>query len=155
MYVFDASPLSVLLRNFYPDRFPTLWKNFDALIREDKITSTREVRRELERIVDADIPQWLEDNKTLFPTPTAEEAEWVTKIYAVRNFQHNITQQDLLRGGYNADAFVIARAKTISGLVVTQEKASPNSARIPNICRHFQVPCCNFEEFMQKEGWKF
>ena len=31
MYVFDNAPLSTLFKNYYPKRFPTLWKNFNEL----------------------------------------------------------------------------------------------------------------------------
>jgi len=39
MYVFDTSPLSLLFRNFYRSRFPTLWEKFDELIVEKRIVS--------------------------------------------------------------------------------------------------------------------
>jgi Domain of unknown function (DUF4411) len=48
MYVFDNSPLSVLFKNYYRKRFPTLWKNFDELVGKSGIVSTREVLREIE-----------------------------------------------------------------------------------------------------------
>ena len=47
-YVFDNSPLSSLFKNFYPKTFPTLWKNFDDLVVQGSIVSTREALREIE-----------------------------------------------------------------------------------------------------------
>jgi hypothetical protein len=45
----------------------------------------------------------------------------VTKIFAVKHFQHNIEQKKLYKGGYNADAFVVAKAAVIEGTVVTKD----------------------------------
>jgi len=30
-----------------------------------------------------------------------------------------------------------------------------NSAKIPNVCDHFDIPYLNLEEFMEKENWTF
>ncbi len=139
-YVFDNSPLSALFRNYYRDRFPSLWESFDTMIAEGEITSTREVLREIENI-GGEVAIWASDNKGLFVTPTAEEAEFVTEIYKVAHFQQNIERQKILRGGQNADTFLIARAKTLGIPVVTMEKYKEHSVKIPNICEHFGVEC--------------
>ncbi len=47
-YVFDTSAFSPLFRNFYKRRFPTLWRQFDELVDNRRIVSTREVFREIE-----------------------------------------------------------------------------------------------------------
>jgi len=66
--------------------------------------------------------------------PTAREAEFVARIYAVPHFQQNIEQKKLLKGGRNADAFVIAKAAAEERCVVTIERYKTKAARIPNIC---------------------
>jgi len=48
MYVFDTNAFSQLFHSYYPARFPTLWVNFEALLADGEITSTREVGREIE-----------------------------------------------------------------------------------------------------------
>ncbi|HDK37844.1 MAG TPA: DUF4411 family protein, partial [Thiolapillus brandeum] len=30
-----------------------------------------------------------------------------------------------------------------------------NSAKIPNVCKHFSVECINLEGFMEQEEWTF
>jgi Domain of unknown function (DUF4411) len=70
----------------------------------------------------------------------------------VHHFQQNLEQQKLLRGGRNADPFIIARAAVENRTVVTMELFKQNAARIPNICRHFNVRCMTLEEFMVAEG---
>lgn len=143
-----------MFRNFYRSRFPTLWEQLDALVADGRVTSTREVRRELDRYAHAD-EQWISKHGYIFTTPTAEEAQIIREIYAVRHFQHNVKQKKIQAGGLNADPFVIAKAQVNGGIVVTLEEARPGAARIPNICKHFNVLCLNLEGFMEKEQWVF
>ena len=155
MYAFDTGPLSALFRNYYPARFPTLWTRFAELVAGGRIVSTREVFREVQDAPLEELRQWAQSNQALFMIPTATEASFVAKIYSVAHFQQNIEQQKLLKGGRNADPFVIAKAATDGCSVVTMELLRPNSAKIPNICRHFGVPCLTLEGFMEVEGWTF
>jgi len=155
MYVFDTSPLSTLFKNYYPSRFPSLWKKFDALIANGQIVSSREVMRELTDGPVPNIVAWIDANKDVFPSPTAAEAAFVAKIFQVPHFQNTIEQQKLLKGGRNADPFVIAKAAVAHRTVVTMEVHKPNSFKIPTICSHFQIPCLTLEDFMEQEGWSF
>ena len=155
MYVLDTSPLSALFRNFYPSRFPTLWTQFDALVADGRLNSTREVLREIDEGPIESLRDWSQNHQALFPTPTAEEAAAVAQIYAIQHFQQNIEQQKLLKGGRNADPFVVAKAMTDGNTVVTMEILKPHAAKIPNICDHFGVPCLTLEEFMEAENWQF
>jgi len=71
------------------------------------------------------------------------------------DFQANIEKQKLYKGGRNADAFIVARAYAIGGTVVTAEQLKPNAVKVPNICKHFGIPCLDLEGFMEEEGWQF
>ena len=154
-YVFDNSPLSTLFRNFYRGRFPTLWQHFDELVDNGDIVSTREALREIEDGAVEKLREWAAQNGELFTIPNAEEGAFVTRIYAVRHFQQNIERQKILKGGRNADPFVIAKAAVTERTVVTMEQQQPNAVKIPNICDHFGVPCMTLEDFMETEGWEF
>ena len=154
-YVFDNSPLSTLFRNYYRRRFPTLWEKFDAIVDEGRLLSTREVLNEINISSIEALRDWGKDHGEIFTTPTPEEGTFVARIYGVRHFQHNIEHQKLQRGGYIADPFVIAKAAVIQGTVVTMEEHAPNSAKIPNICEHFDIPCLSLEKFMEAENWEF
>jgi hypothetical protein len=90
MYVFDTSPFSALFKSFYRSRFPTLWTKFDDLIGDRTIISTREVFPELDRYGNADYKAWLCDNRDVFTTPSATEAQFIQGIYRIRHFQQNI-----------------------------------------------------------------
>lgn len=155
MYVFDTSPLSTLFKNYYRGRFPTLWERFDSLTADGQIVSSREVLREVEDGPVESLRVWAADRQNLFHMPGAAEGEVVAQIYGVAHFQQNIEQKKLLKGGRNADPFIIAKAITEGRCVVTMEQFKANGVKIPNICKHFGVDCLSLEEFMEHEGWQF
>lgn len=155
IYVFDTSPLSQLFGAFYRSRFPTLWDQFDELVAQGRVTSTREVAREIDNGPIGELKEWKRRHPRLFPPPTAAEGNVVRRIFEVTHFQANIGRKKLLRGGTNADPFVVARASVIQGAVVTMETTVPGGAKIGNICAHFGVPCRSLEDFMTAEGWRF
>ncbi|MDE0554935.1 MAG: DUF4411 family protein [Candidatus Poribacteria bacterium] len=155
MYVFDTMVLSQQFRFYYRQRFPSLWSNFESLVAEGQITSTREVRRELENSNDAKILAEINKYRKLFPTPTVAEEEFVGSIFAIRHFRQNIPNKTLLKGGRNADPWLIARAALVDGIVVTNETFRDHAAGIPNICQRFDITYLSFDEFMGREGWVF
>ena len=127
----------------------------EETIAEGRITSTREVLRELHLFQKYDLQQWAIVQDFLFRPPTAAEAAFVRKIFGFPKFQDNLEYKKLMNGGYNADTFVVARAKLLKGTVVTQESKPPHGARIPNICEHFDIPCIKLDDLMQQENWIF
>lgn len=154
-YVFDTSALSALFRSYYRRRFPSLWQRFDDLVVKGGVVSTREVFREIGDSSIESLRDWAAENPAVFTVPNAEEGAFVARIYDVQHFQQNIERQKLLRGGRNADPFVIAKAAVLECAVVTMEQLRPHAVRIPNICEHFSMPCMTLEVFMEAEGWEF
>lgn len=154
MYVIDTSVISALHKNYYRKQFVSLWERFDGMVEGGRITSTREAYRELADY-GGDSFEWARLNQGLFVTPNAQEGAFVAEIYGVKHFQANIEQQKILRGGKNADPFLIARAATTGATVLTMEQPKLNAAKIPNICKHFDVQCLDLRQFMEKEDWVF
>jgi hypothetical protein len=154
MYVIDTSVISALHRNYYRPNFPSLWKRFDKLVNDGEITSVKEVLRELEDGGGAAY-DWAVLHPHLFTVPDAKEGAFVAKIFSVPHFQGNMDKQKMIKGGRNADPFLIARAGVLNADVLTMEQLKPQGAKIPNICQHFKVPCYDLAQFMNKEGWKF
>ena len=143
IYVFDSGPLIWMFRYYYPDRFPSLWEQFHELIANQRIISVKEVSRELDGQDDL-LANWI--NEMLF----------IGEIFQVSHFQGLIRKQERLQGKPVADPFVIAKANLIqNGCVVTTEKYKENASQIPNVCKHFNIPCINLEQFMEEEDWKF
>ncbi len=154
MFVLDTSVISALHRNYYRKNFVSLWSAFDAMTNNGEFTSTREALRELED-AGGDSLDWANKNATLFTVPHATEGAFVAGIYAIEHFQANIERKKLLRGGRNADPFLIARVHATGGTLVTMEQLKPNAAKIPNICEHFKLPCVDLSGFMDQQGWVF
>ncbi len=124
-------------------------------MKDGAITSTREAAREIEDDRVAALRDWAKDHKGLFPAPTADEALFVSQIFGVPHFQQVVEQKKLLKGGKNADPFIVARAMVLEATVITMESEPRNGVKIPNICRHFDIPCATLEGFMEIEGWEF
>lgn len=155
IYVFDTSAI-VVLKHYFPKRFPTLWKGLEDLVADGDVVSVREVQNELESYNEVDfIQEWIKDNKEIFAKPENAELKVVRGILAVPHFQQLIGNKQLLKGTPVADPFVIAAAKVKNATVVTQEKAKPNAAKIPNVCEYFDVPCIDLESFMGDQDWSF
>ncbi len=164
IYVFDTSSLRSL-QHFYPRVFKSIWDALDELVLQHRLISTREVFKELEQqAITKELLIWAKANKALFTTPTGAELTFVGEIFRVRHFQGLIGTQQRLRGTPVADPFVIACAKVNQGTVVTEEGwerkgkpiiPKPNAAKIPNVCKHFKIPCIDLEEFMHQQRWTF
>ena len=155
-YVFDTNVFSQLFRFYYSTRFPSLWTKFHEIVNDGRISSVREVMLELgDGRKSFGALEWAKAHSYLFPEPDAQEAQFVRDILAVQHFQRVIQNKKNRVGKRNADTFIIARADSIRGIVVTEESDPPHGARIPNICRRFDVPCINLEKFMLRENWEF
>jgi len=154
IYVFDTSTLIDLFRNFYRNRFPSLWEKFDQAVNAKNIISVREGFNEIEQRGDR-LSEWAKHNRDFFLLPNTNELVVVAEIFVVPHFQSLVRKQERLQGKPVADPFVIAKAKVLDGCVVTEEDKKPNASRIPNVCEHFDVDCLNLEGFMEKENWTF
>lgn len=155
-YVFDADAFITLFTYFYESRFPSLWDNFNEMISNGTIISVREVYNEITCYHrDNRLTRWVKNNPKIFELPTPSETDFIKKIFQVPHFQALIPKREILEGKPVADPFIIAKAKIINGSVVTMEKFKENAAKIPNVCKHFEILCYNLEDFMEKENWKF
>lgn len=156
IYIFDTNSLSIALKHYYPDHFPSFWDKFAEAIAGESLVSVREGRFELLEKFDVEEIKILEKyNGSFFSKPTGEELSFITQIYSISHFQQNLEKKKLLQGGYFADPFIIAKANVVEGIVVTEEKFKEHAAKIPNICKHFGIGCLNLEGFLLKENWKF
>jgi hypothetical protein len=155
LYVFDNNTLSSIIKFYYYERFPSFWERFNELMLAGEVVSAREVRNEIKNWGEETLAKWAENNPIFFEDPTIEEMQFVSEIFKVKHFQQLIGNTQRLKGSPVADPFIIAKAKVNDGIVVTMEKYKENSAKIPNICRHFDIRCMNLEEFMIEKDWKF
>ena len=154
IYVFDSGPFIQIFRYYYPERFPSFWKRFNPLIEQKTIISVKEVARELSERED-NLTKWAKKHKSIFHAPTADELEFVSRIFEVAHFQLIIRKQERLEGRPVADPFVIAKAQSLDGCVISLEKFKENAAKIPNICEHFGVKHMHLRKFMEEVNWTF
>lgn len=155
LYVLDTNVISAL-RSYYPSPFRSLWKQLDKLLDDGRLVSVREVARELDRLEHPEwLTKWTKRQRGFFAAPTAAETRFVAEIFAVPHFRSMVERKAQLRGEPVADPFVIAAARARGGCVVTQERAKPHSAKIPNVCKHFGVPCLDLEGLMAEQGWSY
>jgi hypothetical protein len=154
IYVFDTNSFSEM-SPYFPDVFPAFWAKFEEAAAEEKITSTREVLRELNEGPQNHILDWCNNNKKLFTTPDQSELLFVQRIFAIPQFQQLIGQKQLLRGTPVADPFIIARAAAVGGSVVSEESPRPSKLNIPAVCQHFNIPCMKLGDFMRAKRWSF
>jgi len=156
IFVFDTNSLSNILRNYFPETFSSFWRQFGALIENKAITSVREVKGELEEKFDKTLIGRFEIYcPDFFTIPSLEELRFIPQIYAIKHFQQNLDRKKILKGGNFADPFVIAKAKIIKGIVVTEETFKEHAAKIPNICHHFNVGYLNLENFLKTQKWNY
>jgi hypothetical protein len=120
------------------------------------VLSVREVFNELQfQISEEWYLHWLGAHKSMFVVPSAEEATFVGQIFTVSHFRALVGVKQRLKGQPVADPFLIACAHVRGGIVVSEEQERPNAAKVPNVCRHFRVPCTNVAGFLESRGWAF
>lgn len=154
-YVFDTNSFRVL-ENYYPDRFPTFWRDFDEVVESGTVVSVREVYNEMERLTRTPwLMDWAKQHRTSFLVPTPVEMQFVAEIFRVPHFRTLVGETQRLQGYPVADPFLIACAGVREGCVVTEEAFRPNAARIPNVCQYFGVEFTNVEGFLDRMGWQF
>lgn len=154
-FVFDTNSFQVI-ENYYPDRFPTFWDNFNEAVASETVISVREVYNELQYRGRAEwFLEWAKQHKQSFLKASAAETAFVAEIFRVPHFQSLLSREQILKGFSAADPFIIACARVREGCVVTEEALKPNAARIPNVCQHFGVECTSVEGFLDRMGWKF
>jgi pseudouridine-5'-phosphate glycosidase len=155
VYVLDTSAF-IVVGHYFPDRFPSFWAHLAEVEAAGRLTSVSEVAKELDNMSTREhLARWLEAHPALFPTPSSAEMDFVARIFGVTEFQALVKEKDRLKGSPVADPFVIARAATIGGCVVTEERARPNIVRIPTVCAHFGIDCVDIEGLMRREGWQY
>lgn len=165
IYVIDTSSWQQLFGCYGRARFPTLWNQFGELVSGGAITSIRQVLREIEnRDKKNGELQWANTHLELFPKVSERESQFLREIYSVPRFSHvvptEIRDEDIDEdldedSDADADPFLIARAKILDGMVITQERERGNRIRIPSICNHFDIACGTIDDLMALENWSF
>ncbi len=150
-YIFDSGPF-IDMKQYPNDVFTTLWDNFFIMLQEGQIISSSEVLREL-KDYDDEIGYLAKSNSHIFVKPTIEEQTFVQEVLA--RFPELLKRKNILAGKPIADPFVIAQARIHDCILVHAEKHTPNSHRIPGVCKHYGVKEMSLFDFFREEKWKF
>lgn len=150
-YVIDNNIFSRSLISYLPfDVFDFIWQPLEKLIEDGIVISVSEVLCELEKRWETKKGiewQWLMKNKSCFLKPSNEECKIVAEIFNYPKFRESVKAKSLFKGTPEADAFLVAKAKVIGGIIVTAEKDSPNSEKIPCIASKLKVPYIKEKDF--------
>lgn len=153
-YIYDTSSFNAL-RSIFPNQFLNFWSDFNSIVKDGRIISTKEVFNELEdRLLDEDdLFKWISNNKSIFQTPTPKEIIFVAEIFSSdERYVELISKKSRLRQGYCADPFVVALAKIKGGVVVTDELENPRYINIISVCKDYSIEYTNLEGFMKQEN---
>jgi hypothetical protein len=151
-YVVDTNVFSIAIKNLPMNVFDDIWEPWSRLAMEGRIISVHEVFRELQvwiRDGDTDeIGHWLVMHKHCFLKPSNREGYILQEIFKSKKFREGIKEKSLRSGSPEADAFLVAKAKHVDGIVVTAESdTKPHSEKIPNIATAMGVPYMKIDEF--------
>jgi hypothetical protein len=162
IYVVDTNVYSHALNQFIPfDVFNYIWEPWSTGMKEGYILSVDEAYNELsifwdpekckdkyKRDTRTEQGKWLKLHKDCFLPMSEAECHSLAHIFISKKFQEGIKEDSLRLGTPEADAILVAKAKHIGGIVVTNESNSkPNSEKIPNICVALDVPYTTRPQF--------
>lgn len=161
IYVFDTSSFVHVFRYFKADIFPSFWRIFYATAKDEKITSVMQVYHEVVGYGNH-LSKWANTNKkVIFTEPNESEQQIVKEIFRDKRNYKLVDKKKQAGGGFVADPFVIAKAQSISGCVVTEDgfnvkgELKESRVNLASVCKKLDVPCLNFDNFMRQEKWKF
>jgi len=127
IYIVDTCIFRNIFSHIYRSVIPEIWDSLEEMLYSGKIVSVKEVYMELELQFSKDgkVLPWLKNYKSSFKSATNNEATVVSQIYANRNFQNGVREKNIINGRPVADAFLVAKAKVVNGIVVTREDYNP------------------------------
>lgn len=150
IFVVDNNIFSRTFKNVSLDIFDDIWKPWSELMQEGIIISVNEVYNELVQRWGEETPEgtWLKAHKQYFLKPTQQEGFIMENIFKNKKFREGIKEASLRNGTPEADAFIVAKAKHVDGIVVTAESdQKPNSEKIPNMSVSLEVPYMKLNDF--------
>jgi hypothetical protein len=162
IYVVDTNVFIQALNQFMPfDVFDYIWIPWAEGMKNGHIISVDEAYSELsvywdpekakdknKRDTRSEQGKWLKDHKACFLGMSEAESHILADIFKSKKFQEGVKEESLRLGNPEADAILVAKAKHIGGIVVTNESNSkPNSEKIPNMCVALGVPYTTRTEY--------
>ncbi len=153
MYIIDTNVFRKLLEHF-PKKgkaFEAIWKSINHGITNKTIVSVDECFNEMAShySADSDNLKWLKDRRKMFLTPTNAESLMLKELFQKSKMQESVHTKNILKNRPSADAYLVAKAKTLNATLVTCEIYKPHSAQLPNICEEMSVKYISYDDFME------
>lgn len=165
LYVLDANVFIGAYRGYYPfEVAPSFWKSLVSLAGDSKVCSIDKIQQEIINPNESDNPdqlqEWTSENFRSYFEKT--DALDVLQNYAeIQQWAHTSLQfTDAAKDEFarNADAWLIAYAKTKGYILVTHEVYNPQSKKrilIPVVCKEFGVKYVNTFEMLKEMQVQF
>lgn len=157
----DANVFIEAHQKTYPiEMVPSFWKWMAARVEEGVIACPRRVYKEIAENEDRQdaLAKWFQakrDRGLCVPSNRdVQDQVGIVNSYVFAAYAYH----QAIAFANGADSWVIAHAIVDSGIVVTQESNSrPKSAkaRIPDVCKYFNVPCMGRIQMLKKLDAKF
>lgn len=153
-YLLDSNSYIQAKNQYYQMDFcPGYWDWLDHQFDLGMLASIILVYKELESSGD-ELSAWVKNRKQQF----LEVSDNTTQEQFIQIAEHSQTLQNMQPGNIEnflagADPWLIAKAKTLNAVIVTQEVLAPESARkikIPNVCKKFGVQYMNTFQLLRK-----
>jgi hypothetical protein len=157
-YVLDANIFIQSARKWYAfDIVPGFWNNLIRFAKNNEVISINKVLAELKKGKD-DLSDWAQNE---FKFAFQQDNNQVDVLESYRTIiksvssktQYSIEAKEEFADDENADAWLIAYAKTHKSIIVTHENFDPKIKRkvpIPNVCREFDIEYIDTFEMLRK-----
>lgn len=159
MYLLDTNVFIEAKNRYYRMHIcPGFWDWVEAQFSSGLLGSIEMVWDEI-NTNDDELSKWSKTHKQYFIAADEEECQQhFSSIveYVMAHAQYSEPNRSTFLG--LADPLLIAKAKTINGIVVTHESLVPDNSgkiKIPNICKEFGVDYCNTFDLLDTLEAKF
>ena len=155
-YCIDTSALIDFSNQFKRTRYETLWQRIERMIQSKELISPLEVYKEIMQSEDKEayLLQWSSKHKrNLFRQVDPEQAALMKRI--VKQYPHLAPHEKV--PPVFADPFLVALARIEGATVICNERFAKTGApaRVPDVCKSYDVKCVSLEVFMDEKKWKF
>ena len=156
LYITDTSALVAAWEERYPlDLFPDVWRFMDGL--GDRLAVCEEVRTEAGRRA-PDLMSWLGASSidTHLSQATLGESASQEVQRNLRRISDGWPHWRPVRTGFGAAPWVIAYARALGGVVVSEERLrveGRGDVKIPEVCDELHVPHMNLLDLLRTEGF--
>lgn len=161
-FLLDANVFIQAHRLHYPfDVFPGFWRWLERENSEESIGSIDWVYNEIKDGDDDPLAEWAK---------AQDASKWFLKCDDEATQKHfaDLANEIMANGHYTqsakaeflsvADSWLIAKARALNLVVVTEERSNPqkrNQIFIPDICKVYEIPCINTVGLIRALGGQF